>query len=56
MDGKSGYLAQSSMPAYFGLADAQPQRLQVTWPSGTTQEISEGLKPNAIIDVTEPAN
>jgi len=54
VDGKSGYLSQSSMPLYFGLADARPERIEVKWPSGVVQQISEGLKQNSILDVTEP--
>lgn len=54
-DGKSGYLSQSSMPLYFGLGDARADRLQIKWPSGAVQEVSD-LKPNTIMEVTEPAN
>lgn len=54
-DGKSGYLAQSVMPLYFGLADAQEiSRIEVVWPSGKTQTITEGLAPNKLITITEP--
>jgi enediyne biosynthesis protein E4 len=54
-DGKSGYLAQSAMPLYFGLGDAtQISRIEVTWPSGKTQTLSEGLTPNKLITITEP--
>ena len=41
-DGKSGYLSQSSKPLYFGLGDADSvDRVEVTWPGGKTQTISE---------------
>ena len=54
VDGKSGYLSQSSIPLYFGLADARPERIEVKWPSGVVQQISEGLKQNSTLEVTEP--
>ncbi|MGZ8920756.1 MAG: CRTAC1 family protein, partial [Limisphaerales bacterium] len=54
-DGKSGYLGHSVMPLYFGLADAQQiARIEVTWPSGKTQTLSENLAPNKLITITEP--
>lgn len=53
-DGKSGYLAQSSLPLYFGLgADTKVDSVEVHWPSGTRQVI-----PNPTIDdllvISEP--
>ena len=54
-DGKSGYLAHSVMPLYFGLGDAkQISRIEITWPSGKVQTISENLAPNKLITITEP--
>jgi hypothetical protein len=54
-DGKSGYLSQSSMPLYFGLGEAEKvDRLEVAWPSGTTQTVTEGLEINRRITVVEP--
>lgn len=54
-DGKSGYLAQSSMPLYFGLGSATNiEKLEVTWPSGLTQTIATGLAPNQSVLVEEP--
>ncbi|HUO86295.1 MAG TPA: CRTAC1 family protein [Thermoanaerobaculia bacterium] len=39
-DGKSGYLAQSLLPLYFGLGDAESvEAVEVTWPSGREQLI-----------------
>jgi enediyne biosynthesis protein E4 len=54
-DGKSGYLAQSSAPIYFGFGDAERiDRVEVTWPSGKKQEITQGLDLNRVLEVTEP--
>jgi hypothetical protein len=33
----SGYAAQSDFPLHFGLADAEPQALEITWPSGSSR-------------------
>ncbi|MGA2737121.1 MAG: CRTAC1 family protein [Bryobacteraceae bacterium] len=53
-DGKSGYLSQSSLPLYFGLGDAQKvDRVEVDWPSGHKQSITEGLRPNEVLQITE---
>ncbi len=39
-DGKSGYLAQSVLPLYFGLGDADhADALEVRWPSGKKQRL-----------------
>jgi hypothetical protein len=54
-DGKSGYLSQSRLPLYFGLADGeQAQRLEVAWPSGARQTV-ERPAVNRPVDVVEPA-
>ena len=54
-DGKSGYLSQSSLPLYFGLGDARKvDRVEVTWPSGRKQTITENLRLNDVLRVTEP--
>ena len=54
-DGKSGYLAQSVMPLYFGLADAAKlERVRVRWPSGKEQEITRDLDLNQLLTITEP--
>jgi hypothetical protein len=53
-DGKSGYLAQSSMPLYFGLGDnAKADHIEVTWPSGKKQTISDGIPANGLLVITE---
>ena len=53
-DGKSGYLAQSSLPLYFGLGEAKAAQVQVTWPSGQTQYLREGIVENGLITIREP--
>jgi hypothetical protein len=53
-DGKSGYLSQSSMPLYFGLADASKiDLIEVLWPSGKQQTLAEGLPTNTLLTITE---
>ena len=53
-DGKSGYLSQSSLPLYFGLADAsRVESVEVLWPSGKTQKLTENLPVNALLRITE---
>ncbi|REJ85733.1 MAG: hypothetical protein DWQ30_01840 [Acidobacteria bacterium] len=40
VDGKSGYLTQSSLPLYFGLGEATGvDRIEVRWPSGAVQTV-----------------
>ena len=54
-DGKSGYLSQSQLPLYFGLGEAVAvDRIEVDWPSGRKQVVTEGLRANTTIRVTEP--
>jgi hypothetical protein len=54
-DGKSGYLSQSSMPMYFGLGDAVTiDRIEVKWPSGKKQVLTEGLASNRLQEIQEP--
>jgi hypothetical protein len=54
-NGKSGYLAQSSLPLYFGLGGATAvDRVEVRWPSGRTQTVAGADAPvNARIEITE---
>ncbi len=53
-DGKSGYLSQSSMPLYFGLDEAtQIDRIEVLWPSGKRQILTEGIPTNTLLTITE---
>ena len=54
-DGKSGYLAQSVLPLYFGLdATSKVDSVEVQWPSGGKQTISSGLPANQTIKIVEP--
>ena len=53
-DGKSGYLSQSSMPLYFGLDEAtRIDQIDVLWPSGATQVLTEQLPLNTLLTITE---
>ena len=53
-DGKSGYLAQSSMPLYFGLGAARKiDRIEVLWPSGKKQTLTEAIPTNTLLTITE---
>jgi hypothetical protein len=53
-DGKSGYLAQSSLPLYFGLGDtAKVESVEVLWPSGKTQSVAPGDQIDRLLQITE---
>ena len=53
-DGKSGYLSQSVLPLYFGLADAQKvDRVEVQWPSGKKSVIDKNISLNKTITISE---
>jgi hypothetical protein len=55
LDGKSGYLSQSDLPLYFGLADADhAAAIEVRWPSGRRQTVVGPIQAGQIIDVVEP--
>jgi len=54
-DGKSGYLAQSVLPLYFGLGEAEKiDRIEIDWPSGRKQALTTGIDENQTLRVTEP--
>src|SRR5579864_624830 len=54
-DGKSGYLAQSVLPLYFGLdATSKVDAVEVEWPSGRKQTVTSGLMANRTIEIVEP--
>jgi hypothetical protein len=54
-DGKSGYLSQSVLPLYFGLGDTTKiERVEIDWPSGRKQVVTEGLRENQTLQITEP--
>ena len=49
LDGKSGYLSQSDLPLYFGLADADHAgSIEVRWPSGRQQTVAGPIKSGTI--------
>ncbi|HEY8833794.1 MAG TPA: CRTAC1 family protein [Gemmatimonadaceae bacterium] len=53
-DGKSGYLSQSDLPLYFGLANADhADRIEVRWPSGRTQTVPGPINAGRTMDVVE---
>jgi len=53
-DGKSGYLSQSALPLYFGLGDTKEiDRVEVDWPSGRKQVVTQGLQENQTLRITE---
>jgi enediyne biosynthesis protein E4 len=55
LDGKSGYLSQSDLPLYFGLADADhADAIEVRWPSGRRQSVAGPHKTGQTIDIVEP--
>ena len=54
MDGKSGYLAQSDLPLYFGLGTADHAlSIEVRWPSGKTQTMAGPVKAGQTIVIVE---
>lgn len=54
-DGKSGYLAQSVLPLYFGLdAATKADRIEIEWPSGRKQTVTSRLASNQTLWITEP--
>ncbi len=53
-DGKTGYLAQSDLPLYFGLDTADTvDSIEVVWPSGRTQVLEGPIEVNRLIEITE---
>jgi hypothetical protein len=53
-DGKSGYLAQSVMPLYFGLGSAsQAESITVKWPTGRQQVVPGPIRSGAAIVIRE---
>jgi len=54
-DGKSGYLAQSSMPLYFGLGNSEKiESIEILWPSGKNQFLKDGINLNQTLVIREP--
>jgi hypothetical protein len=55
-DGKSGYLSQSDLPLYFGLADADHAvSVEVRWPAGGKQQLAGPVKGGQVLEITEEA-
>jgi len=53
-DGKSGYLAQSVLPLYFGLGESEKiDRVEVDWPAGHKQVLTTGIKENQTLEIRE---
>jgi enediyne biosynthesis protein E4 len=53
-DGKSGYLAQSALPLYFGLGAATKiDSVEVDWPSRRKQIITRNLPENQTLQIVE---
>ena len=53
-DGQSGYLSQSDLPLYFGLAGASSvDRIVVQWPSGKTRTVPGPVAVNRLVEVAE---
>jgi len=53
-DGKSGYLAQSVLPLYFGLGDSPGiESVEVDWPSGRKQVLTTGIEENQTLRIKE---
>ena len=52
-DGKSGYLSQSDLPLYFGLSGMEVKQIEILWPSGYDQTVTEGIELNRVIKVVE---
>ena len=53
-DGKSGYLSQSDLPLYFGLATADTiASLEVRWPNGKTRTLPGPIAAGATLDVVD---
>jgi hypothetical protein len=54
-DGKSGYLAQSVLPLYFGLGDAERiDSIEINWPSGARQSVDKDIQLNTLVKIREP--
>ena len=53
-DGTSGYLSHSVYPLYFGLGAATAvDKVEVLWPSGTKQVVSDPITLNSVLTVEE---
>ena len=55
-DGKSGYLTQSALPVYFGLGADVASQIEIEWPSGVVQTVTDGIVANGLTVVREVAD
>jgi hypothetical protein len=56
-DGNSGYFSQSLLPLYFGLGGAtQVDKIEVFWPSGQKQTLTQGVELNKLLTIREKAD
>lgn len=55
-DGKSGYLTQSALPVYFGLGADLASKIEIEWPSGVVQTVTDGIVANGLTVVREVAD
>ncbi|HIG28000.1 MAG TPA: CRTAC1 family protein [Verrucomicrobiales bacterium] len=54
LDGKSGYLSQSSLPLYFGLGNSKSvESIEILWPSGRKQRIHQPSEINTLLVIHE---
>lgn len=54
-DGKSGYLAQSVMPLYFGLGESQrAESVKIKWPTGKEQIVRGPHRSGVALVIKEP--
>jgi hypothetical protein len=54
LDGKSGYLSQSDLPLYFGLAESdRVASLEIRWPSRRRQTVPGPIRAGQTIEVME---
>jgi len=53
-DGRSGYLSQSTLPLYFGLGELlKVDQVEVRWPSGITQVLTNDIPANRLLTIRE---
>lgn len=53
--GKAGYISQSQLPLYFGLGESnRVKRIEIVWPSGIRQTLSDVKASDKVLRVTEP--
>lgn len=54
-NGKSGYLGHSAQPLYFGLGGSETvDAVEVEWPSGVSQRVTNAVRSGMTLTVVEP--